>query len=190
MIRRLLLALAAASLVACSKPVVLEGTVLPVAPAPGFALTDQDGKSFDLASERGKAVVLTFGYTHCPDVCPTTLANLAQVVRHLGPDAPRVQVLFVTVDPQRDTPAVLRRYVALFDRRFIGLTGVPGTLEPVYRAYHVWHQELPNQGSAAGYLMAHSSSIFLIDPQGRLRVLHDWTDARTAIASDVKALLS
>jgi protein SCO1 len=190
-IRRLLLALGlAVAMTACSPRVVLLGTVLPPAAAPDFVLTDQDGRPFDLAAERGKAVMLTFGYTHCPDVCPTTMANLAQVVRRLGPDAAHVAVVFVTVDPRRDTPAVLRRYVGLFDRRFIGLTGTPGTLEPVYRAYHVWHQELPNAGSAAGYLMAHSTSIYLIDPQGRLRVLHDWTDARTAIASDLKALLS
>ena len=175
----------------CSHPIDYAGTPLNDQPAPDFRLTDQSGKPFRLHDQTGNEVVLFFGYTHCPDVCPTTLATIAQAYRHLSTsDRARVRVVFVTVDPTRDTPSILKRYVHLFDPSFVGLTGTKSALETVERAYHVWAQQLPNTGSSAGYLVAHSSNVYLIDAQGRERVLHDWNDSRSAIASDMRKVLS
>ena len=100
-----------------------------------------------------------------------------------------VTVAFITVDPGRDTVAALRRYVDLFDPHFYGLTGSRPALDTLYAAYHVWHQKLPNHGSTAGYLMAHGSAIYMLDREGRLRVIHDWSDSPTVLAHDMKALL-
>lgn len=167
----------------------LEGVVVDKR-APDFTLTDQDGKPFALADQRGNEVALFFGYTHCPDVCPTTMANLAGIVRDLTTaERQRVHVAFVTVDPDRDHPATLRKYVRLFNPTFYGLTGSEQQLDPVYQAYNVWHSKLP--GSAAtGYLVAHGSTIYLIDPRGQLRVMHDWNDSPQAIIHDIKELLT
>jgi protein SCO1 len=158
-------------------------------PAPQVTLTDQNGRRFRLTDERGKAVVLFFGYAHCPDICPTTLARLAQANRSLGRQARQVVVAFVTVDPQRDTVSALKRYVDLFDPNFYGLTGTGPALNALYTAYHVWHQKLPNRGSAAGYLMAHSSAVYMIDRTGDLRAIHDWSDSPTVLAHAMSALL-
>ena len=180
----------AAILVGCARPPSFTGTVLTPRPAPDFTLTAGDGRAFWLDSERGKAVILFFGYTHCPDVCPTTLAQLRLVVKALpAAEQSRVAVLFVTVDPQRDDPATMQRFVRLFDPRFVGLTGSPDRLAPVLRAYHVFHQRLPGK-TAAGYLVAHTGAVYLIDPDGDLRVMHSWQDPPHAIAADVHALLS
>ena len=159
-------------------------------PGPQAALIDQDGRPFRLAAQRGKEVVLFFGYAHCPDICPTALAKLAKADRMLGADAQNVTVAFVTVDPERDTVAALKKYVALFNPHFYGLTGSQSALGTFYAAYHVWHQKLPNHGSAAGYLMAHSSSIYMLDRNGDLRVIHDWNDTPDVLAHDMKALLT
>ncbi len=156
---------------------------------PPVALIDQDDRSFRFTDERGKEVVLLFGYAHCPDICPATLAKLARADRLLGSASRNVAVDFITVDPQRDTSATLKRFVDLFDAHFSGLTGSAAALDQVYAAYHVWHQRLPNHGSAAGYLMAHSSSIYLLDRDGNLRGIHDWTDSAAMLAHDMKALL-
>jgi len=181
---------AAAALAGCAHSAQhFTGTALPARPAPDFTLTDQNGRPFHLAGQHGREVVLFFGYTHCPDVCPATMAALAKVYHALKPaQRADVRVAFVTVDPQRDDPRTLKRYVALFDPAFVGLTGSDDALEPVYRAYHIYHQRLPGT-RASGYLVAHSGSVYLIDPQGDLRVLHDWTDSVPSIASDVKELL-
>lgn len=183
------LALAGTTLAGCARTPHFTGVTLRGKPAADFTLTDQHGTPFRLDAQRGRVVILFFGYTHCPDVCPATMAQLARV-EHVLPaaDRARVQVVFVTVDPDRDTPAVMKRYVSLFDPSFVGLTGTEAQLDPVFDAYHVWHQRIPGT-KASGYLMAHSGSVYLIDPAGELRVLHDWTDPAPAIASDVKELL-
>jgi len=166
------------------------GVAVPAKPAPDFTLTDQDGRPFRLASQHGREVILFFGYTHCPDVCPATMAQLAHVYKSLAPaQRARVRVVFVTVDAPRDDPRTLKRYVDLFDPAFVGLTGSESVLDPVYAAYHVWHQRLPGS-RASGYLVAHGGTVYLIDPAGNLRVLHDWTDPAKSIASDVKELLA
>ena len=154
--------------------------------APDFTLTDQDGRPYRLADQLGHPVALFFGYTHCPDVCPTTLAALARAKKQLGAAGAHFAVVFVTVDPHRDTPAVVRRYVRLFDPTFVGLTGTPAQLEPVYTAYHIYHQNLPAHGSAAGYIVAHSSIVDFIGPRGRLRGFGDWSDTPDQLAQRMK----
>jgi protein SCO1/2 len=170
--------------------IVVGGVALRIAPhgppAPDFTLTDQIGRPFRLSDLRGHAVALLFGYTHCPDVCPTTLAALARAKRKLGADGARFDVVFVTVDPRRDTRAVVGKYVRLFDPSFIGLSGTQAQLRPVYAAYKVYHQALPANGSAAGYLVAHSSTVDFIDPYGRIRGFGDWSDTPDQLAAEVK----
>ena len=157
-------------------------------PAPDFTLTDQDGRPYSLSAHRGHAVALFFGYAHCPDVCPTTLAALARAKRRLGTQGNDFDVAFVTVDPQRDTPAVLKRYVRLFDPSFAGLTGTEAQLEPVYRDYHVFHQQIPGT-NATGYLIEHSSAIEFIGPAGTLRGTGDWNDSPDELFGDIKRAL-
>ena len=154
-----------------------------------LSLTDQDGKPRTLADFRGKAVVLFFGYTHCPDVCPTTLAELAQVMKTLGPEADRVQVLFVTVDPQRDTPAVLRQYVTAFDPRFLGLYGDAAATRRVAGEFKVFYEK--HAGEAPGaYSMDHSAGTYVIDPAGRLRLFVGYGKAGADLAHDIRVLLN
>jgi protein SCO1/2 len=173
-----------AALFAASAVSALVGTT-----APDFTLTDHASHPFTLSDQRGHVTVLYFGYTHCPDICPTTLAMIASIVRQISPDADKqVRVAFITDDPERDTPQTLRRYVALFDPWFLGLDGTNAQLTPIYKAYHVWFTRLPNQGSAAGYLLAHSSYIYMIDKTGVVRYVHDWRDDRSAIARDLRKL--
>lgn len=170
------------------RALVVRGTLLsPAQPAYDFTLTDQHGRPVRLSDQRGKVVALFFGYTHCPDVCPATLAHLLGAQRLLGAAAGETVVDFVTVDAARDTPGVLGTYAALFDPRFEGLTGTAAQLDRAYAAYHVWHQRLA--GDARHYAVAHGSAISLIDRAGRLRVLHDWNDPAADLAFDMKALL-
>jgi protein SCO1/2 len=135
-------------------------------------LADTSGRVRHLADFRGKAVVLFFGFTHCPDVCPTTLADLAGVMKSLGPDADRVQVLFVTVDPERDTPRDLDRYVHAFDPRFIALRGDEAATQRVAKEFKIYYEKR-KQGDT--YTVDHSAQSYVIDLEGRLRLLvrHD-----------------
>jgi protein SCO1/2 len=159
--------------------------------APDFTLTDQDARPWTLSQERGHhAVALFFGYTHCPDVCPTTLAHLAQAKRLLRDEGNDLRIAFVTVDAPRDTPAVLKRYVALFGPAIVGLTGSPKNVDPVYAAYHVWHQALPKSDGAGGYLVSHTSAIYLIDRNGRLLGIADWAEPASRLATKLKELVS
>ncbi len=134
-----------------------------------FALTDHQGKPRALADYRGKAVVLFFGYTQCPDVCPTTLSTLAEAMKAMGPDADRVQVLFVTVDPDRDTQALLAQYVPAFDPRFVGLRGDADATERVAKEFKILYQKQPGP-TPSTYTVDHSAGVFVFDPQGRLRL--------------------
>ena len=135
-------------------------------------LEDTSGRVRHLADFRGKAVVLFFGFTHCPDVCPTTLADLAGVMKALGADADRVQVLFVTVDPERDTPQDLDQYVHAFDPRFIALRGDPAATARVAKEFKIYYE---NRKQGDSYTVDHSAQSYVIDPAGRLRLLvrHD-----------------
>jgi protein SCO1/2 len=153
-----------------------------------FQLMDATGKPRTLADYRGKAVVIFFGYTQCPDACPTTLAELAEVMKRLGPDADRVQVLFVTVDPQRDTPELLSKYVPAFDPRFAGLYGDAVATERTAKEFKIIYQKQP--GATPGtYSMDHSAGTYIYDPQGRLRLYVSYGQSPDVFAHDLRALL-
>ena len=152
-------------------------------------LTGHDGKPRSLADFRGKVVVVSFGFTTCPDVCPTTLADLASAVKQLGAEARGVQVLFVTVDPKRDTPELLSQYVPSFHPDFLGLHGDAAATLKVTKDFHVYAQERPNKGGD-GYSIDHSAQIFVLDREGRMRVLITPGTSPAAIASDLRVLLN
>lgn len=152
-----------------------------------FALTAADGTRRTLADFRGKAVAIFFGYTQCPDVCPTTLAALADTMRKLGAGADRVQVLFVTVDPERDTPALLAQYVPAFDPRFVGLYGDRDATAAVAKEFHIIYQKVPT--ASGGYTMDHSAGTYIFDPQGRLRLFVSNGQSSDVFAHDLRALL-
>lgn len=154
-----------------------------------FRLTDHHGQPRRLADFRGKVVLMSFGYTHCPDVCPTTLAELAQVRKKLGSAAQDVQVLFVTVDPERDTPAALAEYVPYFDPTFLGLYGDPAAIARTAKNFHVYYKKQPS-GSAAGYAMDHTAGTYIFDRRGRLRLMAGYGSGADVIAHDVKLLLA
>jgi protein SCO1/2 len=151
-----------------------------------LALTDHNGQLRTLQDFRGKAVVLFFGFTHCPDVCPTTLADLSQALKQLGPDAQRVQVLFVTVDPERDTPQALAKYVTAFDPRFLGLFGDAEATRRTAQEFKIYYEKRKTGDS---YSVDHSGQSYVIDPQGRLRLLVRPDRIRQDLAEDLKALL-
>ena len=153
-------------------------------------LTGHDGKPRSLADFRGKVVVVSFGFTHCPDVCPTTLADLASAVKQLGGDASRVQVLFVTVDPKRDTPELLRQYVPAFHPDFIGLYGDEAALERAKKEFHVYAQVRPPKPGEEAYTVDHSAHMYVVDQQGKLRLLLPPGAKPAAIASDLRVLLN
>jgi protein SCO1/2 len=159
-------------------------------PAPPLALTDTSGKPFVLADQRDREVVLFFGYTHCPDVCPTTLANLARIDRaKLTPEErAKVTIAFVTVDPARDTAARLAKYVHLFGPRIVGLRGTDAQLATVEHDWHVWHQK--THVTKSGYDVSHSSTIFVVAPGGDLVAVHDWADPDDVVAADLEKYAS
>ncbi len=174
-----------AVLTACSDtPPPFKGTAVPAVEWGGnFVLTAHDGKRFDTATLNGKVQVLFFGFTHCPDICAPTLAKLAQVMKALGPDRERVQVLFVTVDPEHDTPAQLKKYLAGFDPGFIGLTGSVGETLAVSRDHKIFAE-------AEGSTITHSGSLLVKDRRGRLKLVMNESLSAQDMAHDLKLLLS
>jgi protein SCO1/2 len=153
-----------------------------------FALTDHAGKARTLADFRGKAVVLFFGYTQCPDVCPTTLAALAEVMRQLGPDAAGVQVLFVTVDPERDTQELLASYVTAFDPSFLALRGDAEATARTAKEFKILYQKQPGR-TPGSYTVDHSAGTFIFDAQGRLRLYVGHGQGADVFAHDLRELL-
>jgi len=151
-----------------------------------FTLNDTTGAPRTLADFRGKVVLLAFGYTHCPDVCPTTLAKFAEVRRLLGADAARVQALFVTIDPERDTAELLRAYVPAFDPSFIGLRGSEAQTDAATKAFHANYQIVEYQGNV---MVDHTASTYIIDTRGRARVVSPYDQPAAQLAEDVRALL-
>jgi protein SCO1/2 len=149
-------------------------------------LTDHNGKPRHLEDFRGKAVVVFFGFTHCPDVCPTTLADMAQVVKSLGPDGDKVQVLFVTVDPERDTPEALSKYVTAFDPRFLGLSGDLEQTRRVAKDFKIYFEKRKTGNT---YSIDHSAQSYVIDPQGRLRLFVRHDRISSDLPDDLKTLL-
>ena len=149
-------------------------------------LTDHTGRARRLEDFRGRAVVVFFGFTHCPDVCPTTLADVSQVLKQLGPDAERVQVLFVTVDPERDTREVLEKYVTAFDARFLGLYGDAAATQRAAKAFKVYYEK---RKTGDGYSVDHSGQSYVIDPQGRVRLFVRHDRIASDLAEDLRTLL-
>lgn len=152
-----------------------------------FHLTDYNGKPRSLADFRGKVVVVFFGYTHCPDVCPTTLAGYAQMLRLLGKDADRVQVLFITVDPERDTRELLAKFVPAFDPRFLGLYGDAQATADAAKSFHVFYQTHPTKD---GYTMDHSTFGYIVDTQGKVRLMAGDREPADWLAQDIRQLLA
>jgi len=152
-----------------------------------FRLTDHNGQRRTLADFKGKVVTLFFGFTHCPDVCPTTLGEMAVVMKELGADAGRLQVLFVTVDPERDTTEVLKRYVPAFHPSFLGLTGNTEDIARTAKEFKIFFQKqnLPN----GGYTMDHSAGTYILDGEGRLRLFAQYGIGAPALLHDIRLLL-
>ena len=185
----LLVFLIVVALVSCGSP-TFRGSVLekPVA-VPDFSLTDEEGGTFRLSEQQGNVVLLFFGYTQCPDVCPTTLATWRKVHEALGDDAERVRFVFVTVDPERDTPERLGLHVNAFNPDFIGLTGPQDDLEAVYEVFNVVYEKDTSSGSAAGYLISHTATAFVLDPEGQWRLRETYGTEAGDIAHDIQQLL-
>lgn len=156
--------------------------------AQDFSLTDHTGKARKLADFRGKLAVMFFGYTQCPDVCPTTMAEMAAVMKSLGKDADRVQVLFVTLDPERDTQALLAAYVPSFDARFLGLYGDAAATAKVARDFRVFYQKVPGK-TEGSYTMDHTAGSYVFDRDGRIRLFLRHGQGAAPIAHDLGILL-
>lgn len=154
-----------------------------------FKLTDHNLKRRTLGDFKGKVVMLFFGYTHCPDVCPTTLSEFAAALKKLGADADKVQVLFVTLDPQRDTPALLAQYVPAFNPSFLGLFGSEAETKAVAQEFKIVYQKNPPETPKAGYTLDHSAGSFVFDQTGKVRLLMPYGLSNEYVAEDLKTLL-
>jgi len=190
------------SLAAAFAPAWLAGSDAPLpTPTPGgmaveppkpmrdFTLTDQDGRPMALSSLRGRAVLMFFGYTHCPDVCPLSMGDLRSVKKALGGRSGEVAFVMISVDGARDTPEVMKRYVRAFDPDFIGLTGDETSAHGIGADYGVEFERQKPQGTAATYLVAHTSYTYLLDRQGRWRVTYPFQTPVDLIARDVARIL-
>ncbi|QWK20497.1 MAG: SCO family protein [Hydrogenobacter thermophilus] len=161
-------------------------------PAYDFKLVDQDGKEVKLSdyTKQGKVVVIFFGYTHCPDICPTALTTLASMMKNLKEDERnKVQVLFISVDPERDTPSVLKGYVPFFYPTFVGLTGSQDEIKKVAKEYKVFYRKVKGE-SAAGYLIDHTATIYVVTPDMKIKLLYTPTkQSPEKMAKDIEYLL-
>jgi protein SCO1 len=185
------MAAAVAALAACSHPADpwQLTNVTGHLPDLDFSLTDDSGRPVTAANFGGQTALVYFGYTHCPDVCPETLARLMQVIAKLGPDARNLRILFISVDPERDTPAVLHTYVGAFDAQHIlGLTGSDGQIESLAKRYRVAYQ-MEKRNPDGSYDVTHSSAIYVFDAQGHARLLATDNDAPDVIAHDVRRVI-
>jgi protein SCO1 len=159
-----------------------------------FHLVDQQNHPFQLNDTRGKLVLFSFGYTHCPDVCPTTLTDLGNLYSDLSPDLQKkVEILFITVDPRRDTPQIMGKYIPYFDRHFIGLSGTKEAIDDAAKAYGVTYEYVHTPGEDPDvYTVNHSTYIYLVNPSGKLELLydHDKLKETDKIIADIKKVLS
>lgn len=186
----LILALLGVGAFLLTRPYTFHGSLIqePYA-APDFSLPDGKGGEFHLASQRGRVVLLFFGFTNCPDVCPTTLADLKQVRKMLGADADKLQVVFITVDPERDTTARSSAYAAGFDPTFAGLSGSEQQLSPVWQSYGVYRKLNKTSPSDTTYEVEHSSQVYLVDESGNLRLTFSYGTPIDDIYQDVRQIL-
>jgi protein SCO1/2 len=155
-----------------------------------FSLPGSEGAATSLSDLRGKVVLLFFGYTFCPDVCPTTLGDLKRVRAELGDKADQLAVLMVSVDPERDTPEVLSRYMAAFGEGFIGLSGDEATLRRIGKEYGLYYQRQGAADSSAGYLVDHSSATYLVDPSGQLRMVYGYGTPSEVFVPDIERFMA
>ncbi|MCS6881867.1 MAG: SCO family protein [Oscillochloridaceae bacterium] len=192
------IALILALLSGCARPApgpapessVQQGTrIEPPTQLSDFTLPSSLGRDLSLSELRGKPLLLFFGYTFCPDVCPMTLSEMKRVKADLGADSEQLQVVFISVDGARDTPEVLARHLAAFDPTFIGLQGDDATLRRIGPEYGLYYKRNTPEGTSAAYLVDHSSATYLIDAEGRLRVVYSFGTPPEVIAADVRALL-
>jgi protein SCO1/2 len=153
-----------------------------------FALTDQTGAKKSLADYRGKVVLVFFGYTQCPDVCPTTMADMAQVKAKLGSDGDKLQVVFITVDPERDTPSVLAQYVPSFDKSFVGLYGSADEIARTAKEFKVIYMKVPGK-TPTSYGIDHTAGSYVFDRQGKLRLFVKHSQSIDSVAADIKRLM-
>ncbi|MBS4038714.1 MAG: SCO family protein [Hydrogenophaga sp.] len=194
--RRTLLAAALATglLAACSEQ---QGAAAPFAGiditgadyATGFSLNDHNGQPRTLADFKGKVVLVFFGFTQCPDVCPTTLSEIAQLKQALGPDGERVQGIFISVDPERDTPAIMKEYMANFDPTFLALNAPLDQLPDVAKSFKIYYKKVEGK-TPTSYTMDHSAGTYVYDPQGRIRLYHRYGSGVQGLIADVKQLLA
>ncbi len=155
----------------CARSEPLRGQQLdPPREVPDLSARDHRGQVFRFKDQRGKVVLVFFGYTTCPDVCPATLALWQKVYQRLGRDSSRVRFVFVTVDPERDTAPKVKEYLALFNPEFVGLVGTEQELRPIYRAFGAVYEKVPQPKSVIGYLVAHTATVSVVDAQGRWRL--------------------
>ena len=188
---RLVLLLGVVLLTACHREEALPWRLTDISghmPDLAFQLTDDNGKPVTAEDYRGKVVLLYFGYTHCPDVCPLTLAHLHAVLQRVGPKADGARILFVSVDPARDTPAIMHAYVNAFDKRAVGLTGTPRALEALSKRYRSAFTREPAQANGQ-YEVSHSSAIYLFDRQGQARLLATPAASQDDLVHDLYLLL-
>ena len=190
-LRSFLIAVMAMILVACSPKPEFKNIDITGSTAFGkdFSLVDPDGNTRTLSDFKGKVVVMFFGYTQCPDICPTTLTEMQQVMTLLGPQSDKVQVLFVTVDPERDTAAILKQYVPSFDPHFLGLRPADEVaLEKVAKDFKIYYKKVPGK-SPGFYTMDHTAGSYAFDPQGRLRLYIKHAQGPETLAHDLKELM-
>lgn len=183
------LVLLLALLAACSKPAAFNNVDITGAEyARDFALTDAEGARRSLADYRGKVTVVFFGFTQCPDVCPTTLADLAAVKQKLGKDGERLQVVFITLDPERDTPQVLKPYVANFDPSFVALHGSLDDTAKTAKEFKVFYQKVPGR-TPTSYTLDHTAGSYVFDAEGKVRLFVRHAQGVDALVADIKRLM-
>lgn len=153
-----------------------------------FTLTDMDGKPFSSESLKGKPYLVFFGFTYCPEVCPTTLFDLTQDMKELGPDADKLNVVFISVDPERDTPELVKTYLSNFDSRFIGLTGTPQQIAEVARSFKAFYRKIPT--SDGDYTLDHQVTIYMMDGKGRFALASSYQEDQETRLTKIKRLVA
>jgi protein SCO1 len=172
-----------------AKPYIFKGTLIePPLPIEDFVLQAANNESFQLSDQKGEITLLFFGYTSCPDVCPTTLAEFKQVYDILGEEAQNVRFMMITADPERDTVARLTKYVKFFNPAFIGLSGERSKLEKVWKQFNIYIEK-QETNSAAGYMVSHTSSVFVLDQNNNLRLMFPYGTTAIDMANDLSELL-